>query len=182
MHNASLKKFAFNNLAESLYPSMIDIIDHITNTGKVSDSTVSKLKLVLVEMLTNSLKHSGGGETIIEVAVTGAQIAIKKIDTGNGLTISSNQNLMVWPLPGKHYGNKVITVYTDASAILNARLTNNCRLQFFIEEVTETGPLDINTLTEHFGLMIITRACDTFTYEFDIDTCTNNFTAIINKM
>ena len=181
MPGAQSKKFVFNNHADGLYPLVTEVIEYIIQKEKIADDTIAKLKLVLVELLTNSLKHSGGEKTTIEVATKGDQITIKKTDSGNGLAIRCNGNLLEWPLPGKHHANRVLTVYTDANVILKAKLTNNCCLQFFIEETEQTGPLDINALTEHFGLMIITRACQTFVYEFDIDSCTNNFTASINK-
>jgi two-component sensor histidine kinase len=181
MAAAQSKKFVFNNHADGLYPLVTEVIEYITQKEKIGDDTVSKLKLVLVELLTNSLKHSGGDKTTIEVATKGNQITIKKTDSGKGLTIRCGENLLEWPLPGKHHANRMLIVYTDANAVLKAKLTNNCCLQFFIEETEQTGPLDINALTEHFGLMIITRACQAFVYEFDIHSCTNNFTVSINK-
>lgn len=182
MPGAQSKKFVFNNHADGLYPLVTEVIAYITQKEKISDDTISKLKLILVELLTNSLKHSGGEKTTLEVATNGTQLTIKKTDSGNGLAIRYEENLLEWPLPGKHHANRILTVYTDSNAILKAKLTNNCCLQFFIEETEQTGPLDINALTEHFGLMIITRACHTFGYEFDIDSCTNTFTASINTM
>ena len=176
MPGAKSKKFVFNNHADGLYPLVLDVIEYISQKEKIDDDTVSKLKLILVELLTNSLKHSGGEKTTLEITTTGGQIIIKKTDRGNGLAIHCGENLLEWPLPGKHHANKVLTVYADANAILKAKLLNNCCLQFFIDETEQPGPLDINTLTEHFGLMIITRACDVFEYGFDIDTCTNTFT------
>ncbi|MFA6248892.1 MAG: hypothetical protein WC615_18255 [Mucilaginibacter sp.] len=182
MANTTTQKFVFNNQADGLYPLVTDVMAHITQQQKTDEDTITKLKLVLVEFLTNSLKHSGAEETTIEITTTGNQITIRKTDRGNGLAIRCNGNLLEWPLPGKHHANRVLTVYANADAILKAKLTNNCGLQFFIEETEQTGQLDINTLTEHFGLLIITRASNTFAYEFDIDSCTNSFTASVTSM
>jgi len=135
--------------------------------------------MILVELLTNSLKHSGQDNTVLKVGTAGNKISIRKTDTGNGLAVRCGENLLEWPLPGRHHTDEIITIYSDSSAVLKAKLHNNCCLRFFIEETEETNPVNISSLAEHFGLMIITRACDTFDYEFDIDTCTNCFTVTL---
>jgi anti-sigma regulatory factor (Ser/Thr protein kinase) len=167
------KKYLYSNNADGLYPLVLTIMEDI---GQVNDGASFKLKIILVELLTNSLKHSGQDKTTIEVTASGNNITIKKTDTGNGLAVRCSDYLLEWPLPGMHHTNKVLIVYTDAGAILKAKLSDNCNLHFFIEESEETDTIDINSLAEHFGLMIITRACDVFEYRFDIDTCTNIFT------
>ncbi|RYU92109.1 ATP-binding protein [Mucilaginibacter terrigena] len=167
------KKYVFNNNADGMYPLVLTIIEDL---GQINEHTAFKVKMILVELITNSLKHSGQGDTTIAITASGNIITIKKTDTGNGLAVRCGNNLLEWPLPGKHHAGKIITVYNDSSAVLKAKLHNNCMLLFFIEETEETDPIDINSLAEHFGLMIITRACDKFEYGFDIDTCTNSFT------
>jgi anti-sigma regulatory factor (Ser/Thr protein kinase) len=173
MPDTVIKKYVFNNNADGLYPLVLAIIEDI---GGVDEETAFRLKMILVELLTNSLKHSGEDETTLEVTASGHNIIIKKTDTGNGLVVRCGDYLLEWPLPGNHHAGKIITVYNDSGAVLKARLQNNCCLEFFIEETEELDAIDINSLAEHFGLMIVTRACDTFEYAFDIDTCTNSFT------
>ncbi|MDB5126255.1 ATP-binding protein [Mucilaginibacter sp.] len=169
------KKFVFNNNTDGLYPLVLAVIEYVRQNIQVDESTEFKLKMILVELLTNSLKHSGQDNTVLKIRTAGNKISIRKTDKGNGLAVRCGENLLEWPLPGRHHTDEIITIYSDSSAILKAKLHNNCCLRFFIEEVEETNPVNISSLAEHFGLMIITRACDTFDYEFDIDTCTNNF-------
>lgn len=177
MAGSSLNKFVFNNIADEIYALAMAVIEY---TGQKDDATVSKLKMILVELLTNSLKHSGQEESIIEVETSGNNITIKKIDAGNGFALRCGDNLMEWPLPGRHHTDEIVTIYSDNGAILKANLESNCALQFFIEEAEEPGIIDIDSLSEHFGLMIITRSCDKFTYTFDIDTCTNTFSVSLS--
>lgn len=175
MPDINTKTFVFNNQADDLYPLVIEITTHIQQHAKVNETTQAKLKMILVELLTNALKHARQSITTIKVELTGNGIVIQKTDTGNGLAIQCGNNLLEWPLPGVHHTGTVITIYGDSNAVLKVKLHDNCDLQFFIEETPVGGPIDINSLAEHFGLMIITRAADTFTYHFDIDTCSNNF-------
>lgn len=175
MPGINTKNFIFNNQADGLYPLVMDVLTYIQQHAKVSEATQAKLKMILVELLTNALKHAHPSATTIKVELTGDRILIQKTDTGNGLTIHNDNGLLEWPLPGIHHAGNIIAIYSDSKAVLKAKLQDNCNLQFFIEETEETGPIDINSLAEHFGLMIITRSCDAFTYKFDIDTCSNNF-------
>lgn len=171
------KNFVFNNQADGLYPLTIEVVKYTQQHTQISETTQANLKMILVELLTNALKHARQSDTTLKIELTGDKINIQKTDSGNGLAISSGDNLLEWPLPGMHYAGNIITIYNDANAMLKAKLQDNCNLQFFIEETEEINPIDINNLAEHFGLMIITRSCDTFTYHFDIDTCSNNFIA-----
>jgi len=175
MPDINTKTFVFDNHADGLYPLVTDMIAYIHQHAQVSEATTQRLKVTMIELLTNALKHASQSATAIKVELTEDKVSIQKKDTGNGLAIFCHQNFMEWPLPGVHHTGKVITIYSNGDATLKANLKDNCTLQFFIEETENTDPVDINTLAEHFGLMIITRACNTFTYYFDVDTCSNNF-------
>jgi hypothetical protein len=43
----------------------------------------------------------------------------------------------------------------------------------------QDSPLDVSNLMEHFGLLIITKASDNFTYEYDIAKGLNTFSVYI---
>ncbi len=131
-----------------------------------------------MELLTNALKHSGGAQTEVWLHADQDDIIIKKTDTGQPLTIYCNGIKYEWPLPGNHQAGRTVCVYSGNGSNLNVAGKNNCFVHFLVEE---TGPeeTDLLRLPEHFGLMIIARACSSFAYKFDIDTCTNTFTAVI---
>jgi anti-sigma regulatory factor (Ser/Thr protein kinase) len=175
MPDINTKTFLFNNHADGLYPLVTDMIAYVHQYAQVSEAITARLKMIMVELLTNAIKHANQSTTAIKVELTGNKVSIQKKDPGNGLAILCGENLLEWPLPGVHHAGKIITIYNNGDTALKAKLKDNCNLQFFIEETENVHPVDINTLAEHFGLMIITRACDTFTYHFDVDSCTNNF-------
>ncbi|MEO7214399.1 ATP-binding protein [Mucilaginibacter sp.] len=172
------KQLTFNHTADELYPLVLEGVDFLQHGAGVAGDTLTKVKLVLMELLTNALKHSDGGKTEIELYLDPENITIKKNDTGNPLVVYSGGIKHEWPLPGNHQAGRTVCVYSWNGCNLSIALKNNCRAEFLVEE---TGPeqTDLLNLPEHFGLMIIARACSSFEYEFEIDTCKNEFTAVI---
>jgi len=181
MPGAISKEFIFNNNAGDIYHLLTDIIDYIERSGSVEEHTISKLKMVLVELLTNSLKHSGGDKSIMLITLSPDEITIRKTDTGNALAIKQEDGRLQWPLSPQQEFAAEIEVYRDLSCTLKARLNGACRVQFFIEEFEAYQMPDLSKLTEHFGFMILARACNSFEYEFDITNGTNNFTVALGK-
>jgi len=175
------RKFIFDNQAESLYALTVEMTDHVKLHVNPDEAILLKLRLILVELLTNAVKHSVGQESVIEIIHLPGKINIKKSDIGATLSLRSEGVTYDWPLPGRHYKNSVISIYGDDTCTLKGKLTNNCRIAFSIEEnvMENSYESNVRNLTEHFGLMIITRACDSFEYEFEIDNCTNHFIATL---
>ncbi|OOQ61807.1 ATP-binding protein [Mucilaginibacter pedocola] len=171
------KQFQFNNTAEELYPLTIAVVEFLKQQGAGEDA-IRTIKLVLMELLTNSLKHCGGEQTIVDVTIAEGSITLIRHDKGNPMAINIDGHRMEWPLAGNHQGGRTINIYSDHIGLLRGALANNRQIKFFVEEI-EPEETDMLQLPEHFGLMIITRACRSFDYEFDIDTCTNKFTAAI---
>ncbi|RWY50316.1 ATP-binding protein [Mucilaginibacter gilvus] len=172
------KQLIFNYAADELYPLVLEGVHFLQQKTAMEDGVLPKVKLVLMELLTNALKHNGGAQTEVWLQVDKGNIIIKKTDKGNPLVIHCGGINHEWPLPGNHQAGRKVCIYSGNGSNLNAAVKNNCLVQFLVEE---TGPeeTDLLRLPEHFGLMIIARACSRFAYEFDIDTCTNTFTAVI---
>ncbi|RFZ84996.1 hypothetical protein DYU05_05165 [Mucilaginibacter terrenus] len=174
----ALHHYTFNNKAEELYPLVSTVEQLLQSVAHASSAAGFRAKAALTELLTNAIKHAGDAETTIEVIVDDQAILIKKLDSGEPLVLTSDGLKYVWPLPGVHHQEKTITIYGDDELVLKARFINNTEVTFYTEELLNLHP-DAGHLPEHFGLMIIARACSHFSYRFDIDTCTNIFTVII---
>jgi anti-sigma regulatory factor (Ser/Thr protein kinase) len=172
------KKYIFNNQAVELYNLTLAIVNNISETVKVDEHLAFKLKMVLVELLTNSLKHSGQNETTLETELSADKIIIKKTDRGEAFAINTAQAQLKWPVPAENVGGSIV-IYEDAIASLNVTIPQASKAIFFVKdhELVDAGTDSINTLSEHFGLLIITRACNSFRYEFDPKNGTNHFIA-----
>lgn len=175
------KRFTFNNQADDLYLSIVEITGAINQVVAVSDGVNFKIKIILTELLTNAIKHAGCSTTTIDFAVNGTELTITKSDSGEAFSATVDGINREWPLPGRHIKQQLIKVYGDDNSALMVKIENNCDVSFFIEEQLPDNINcgDVNQLPEHFGLMIIARAADQFKYHFDIDSCANNFVATI---
>lgn len=176
----SSKEFTFNNTADTLYKKVVDIAGFLEECG-VSTPVVDNSKPVLVELLTNAVKHSGAISTLIKVNVDENEILINKVDWGNPLTLNILGRQLVWPVPANSK-KEIISIYNDFNCTLKAKLQLGNRVLFFVEDFNETHQMpDIGIVTEHFGLLIIASACTTFEYYYDTNGATNNFIATISR-
>ncbi|AYL95855.1 hypothetical protein [Mucilaginibacter celer] len=178
-----MKKFVFNNETEGIYPLTLQITDYIKNIAEqfIDEDVSFRVRTILIELLTNSLKHHSEQTTLIEVSLKNNKLSIKKLDKGQPFQIKTRQYLLKWPLPLDVLKKNEIAVYGDDFGTLKGRLKNSNKLEFYTEDV-DVQYVDrevIKGLNEHYGLMIITRASDVFNYEYKPGTGANNFTSII---
>jgi len=178
-----LKKFVFNNETEGIYPLTVQIISYIQNIAKdiVDDDAGFRIKIILLELLTNSLKHMGDDVTRIGIDLKNDKLYISKQDKGRPLQINTRQALLTWPLTQSKFTQNEIAIYGDDFGTLKGRVKNSNQLEFFTEDfdVRYVDRETIMGLNEHYGLMIIARASDAFNYKHKPGTGVNTFTSVI---
>lgn len=138
-----------------------------------------KVRTIISELLTNTIKHTDQKDSLLELTISGNQLHIVRLDKCSPLQFSATDTrpALIWPLPPEHCHIKHI-VYADD---LNT-LFVEAELQGVAHFTTWQNPSDlfnVNTLQEHFGLLMVTLSADTFTYRYDHQTRENIFTAII---
>lgn len=155
----------------------------ISKTHQPVDLTImSKIKWVLSEMLSNVIKHSGVNECRLNMMISEKQLIIEKEDSGNPLALNDfdNNKKITWPLR-QTTENQNFQIYHNGIDSLRVRTAGQNKAIFFIDEFKDLkvpeSPIDIS---EHFGLLIMTKASDTFMYEFDPDKKVNRFTSNFN--
>ena len=169
----------FNSNREGIPGTLNLCLDHIRQ--KAGDSPLhgdlmAKIKWVLMELLTNAVKHSGERETVLKIGLTMDALILEKEDYGKPLVlVGQDKKKIMWPLenmirpvdfPIYHNGMDSLCVRTDESG----------RAIFFIEELAELEmPALLSDTSEHFGLLIMTKASDEFAYEHEPDTGLNRF-------
>lgn len=142
----------------------------------LDEDMVAKIKWVIMELLTNAVKHSGERESILRIGLTVDAVILQKEDYGKPLTlVGQDRKKIMWPLedmvrpvdfPIYHNGMDSLCVRTDESG----------RAIFFIEELAELEmPALLSDTSEHFGLLIMTKASDEFAYEHEPDSGLNRF-------
>jgi anti-sigma regulatory factor (Ser/Thr protein kinase) len=162
------KQFEFlnsNATTISVLRQILDYIKTVLPANTEADTLLFKTKVIITELLTNALKHSGSNSTLIDIKVTKKILTITKTDQGNPLSLIDKTNLT----------RDRITVTSDALHTLHARSTAKDQVQFLFEENNLDNITVIDNIVEHFGLLIITKAADIFVYTYDHHARSNTF-------
>ncbi|GAA4316018.1 hypothetical protein GCM10023149_12850 [Mucilaginibacter gynuensis] len=168
----SYKDFVFLNARPALTSSLRQALDHIKSIlpGYPDLEEIQfKAKSIITELLTNGFKHAGTETVHIIVSVEDDTLIIKRTEYGNP-----------FPLPwlNEPLNTKKCISY-DVMHFLYAVNEPGNRVRFLVEDSAEDEP-DINDITEHFGLLIITKCADEFIYHFDEATKENHFIVKVN--
>jgi anti-sigma regulatory factor (Ser/Thr protein kinase) len=169
----------FNSNREGIPGTLNLCLNHIrqkVSGPPLDEDIMAKIKWVIMELLTNAVKHSGERESVLKITLTTDAVILQKEDYGKPLTlVGQDKKKIIWPLedmvrpldfPIYHNGMDSLCVRTDESG----------RAIFFIEELVELEmPALLSDTSEHFGLLIMTKASDEFAYEHEPDTGLNRF-------
>lgn len=181
MDTAVRQQMVFTNKQEMIYPFLKDVVAFIKNNlpGKGAQ-VVFKSKMIVSELLTNSIKHANDEFTFIELVTYNDTFIIRRIDNGKPFNLKSpdgEKDMLQWPLIAPH--KTPIKIHTDHLNGLFAHIISPYSLSFYAKSYTNEEVI-LPDISEHYGLMIICRASDTFIYELDPASLKNTFTVIIN--
>ncbi len=137
--------------------------EQITFCNKVKRN----IKLILVELVTNSIKHSNDAEAHIRVSFNHSTLTIQKIE--KGLQIQFGSDTQQIPFVDV---NKTIQVSFSEKKKQHIKVINDYEFEF-VDAYQED--LTLNEIPEHFGLYIITLASDRFIYQHDPYSKENRF-------
>ena len=129
-----------------------------------------RIKLILIELITNSIKHSSDESGLIKLTIHHPSITIEKVDKGIHIKFSSES------LPFEEV-NKTIKVSFSEENNHQIKILDKYKFQF-LDPYKERITLDY--LPEHFGLYIITLASDKFIYQYDPHLEENSFIVSVN--
>jgi anti-sigma regulatory factor (Ser/Thr protein kinase) len=171
----SVKKleFEFGNSTETLITSLQYMLGHITGSippKADSEDILFRCKVIITELLTNAIKHAGLDSTLFDIETDGHQLIIQKTDRGapfyliNANSHSSTDNAE----------NKKL-ISADPLNSLYAVWESENRIRFASVESMDDDTLPVEQIMEHFGILIITRSSDEFTYTYHANTNSNIF-------
>ena len=176
------KVFHFNNESKSIHSLLSEIVSFI-KIHLPSDSyedKISSCKQILIELLTNGIKHSDTASSVITIVLADNQVSISKSDSGRMFYLDNYTGWppLQWPLEKKYLGEK-IRIYSDDINQLYAVIESDQRISFeLIEYPIGTLTNDTN-LMEHYGLLILRKLSDEFFYAYDPSAGSNLFRATI---
>jgi len=143
---------------------------------------LTKIKWVISEMLTNAVKHSGVDICRLKIIFSKKQLVIEKQDSGQPLILNNfdTGNKIIWPLQ-QQLENLNFQIYHNGMDSLRVRTDESDEATFFIDELLDVEmPALLTDISEHFGLLIITKASDKLTYKYDREKHMNRFRSHFN--
>jgi anti-sigma regulatory factor (Ser/Thr protein kinase) len=155
------------NRAEDILDYVNQVIHALGDRIRLDDRVRRNVKLILVELVTNSIKHSNDDEASIRVSFNHPTLTIQKVDKGLQIQFASNSK----QIPFVDI-NKTIQVSFSEKKKQHIKVLNQYEFEFV--DAYKEG-LELNSLPEHFGLYIITLASDRFIYRHDPLLMENRF-------
>jgi anti-sigma regulatory factor (Ser/Thr protein kinase) len=176
-------EFVFNNKIEEISDVLQACEDQIRDIKKTSPDSfaMAKIKWMVTELLTNAIKHCGTANCVLSIKISEAQIHIQRADQGKTLALTDPETemLLVWPLNSSAQAD--FQIYHNGMDSLKIKILDTESAMFFSEMLpTIEMPALLSESSEHFGLLIITKASDQFTYRYDPATKTNYFSCTMN--
>ncbi|BAV10237.1 hypothetical protein SAMN05421788_104392 [Filimonas lacunae] len=155
------------------------IEQHLPPLYTHSPSLLFYCKTILSELLTNTIKHAEQDATELLITLYPQYLTIIRRDQCPPLHFSctAQNTSLQWPLAASLLNTRHV-IYKDDLNVLHLQLT--AEGQAIFEAWQNTGnTFDINTLHEHYGLLMITLSSKIFTYLYDAGTQQNIFTATV---
>ncbi len=139
---------------------------------------LSKFKLVIMELLTNAMKHTKA-VSFLELEIEENEIVIRKIDTGSKFSFSDSKTGKVhcFPLTDFEYPTQIMAVFGD-NYTLDIIIKNENLIEFLEPiEVDYQSPQD---LPENYGLMVIRQCSTSFHYHYNVPEGKNTFEVVFD--
>ncbi len=174
------KSFLFHNKAEestSVINRCLKYLDDRRESLRVPELTKSKLKWTVTELLINGVKHSGESVSNLNFVFGESQLIVTKEDFGKPLKLKvfEGKKELVWPVDNADLGH-AFEVYRNGIDILLVQAKSNDEAHFIISEQEDISmPSLLEETSEHFGLMIIAKAADSFEYLWNRQKKSNIF-------
>ncbi|HEX7367603.1 MAG TPA: hypothetical protein VF273_10930 [Pelobium sp.] len=138
---------------------------------------LSKFKLVIMELLTNAMKHSKA-ISFLELEIAESKLIIKKIDSGSKFYFSNADTGLPYsfPLTGFGYPSQIKALLGN-NYTLNIIVKNENTIEFL--EPPEIDYLSLQEIPENFGLMVIRQCASSFHYHYNHPLGKNTFEVIL---
>lgn len=160
----------FDSMPANLLEEILLLIKTNIPNGEGTRELLFKSKFILTELLTNAIKHANTHEVKLNIEIKDGVVKFEKQDHGSPLILPKVKN--------DQFENAII-VTADVMHTLYA-VEKDGVAYFYCHENTVPF-IDTETdFPEHFGLLIITKAADEFSYQYNSETNLNTFTATVS--
>lgn len=172
MSGKVFRQFYLPNTRESMIHSLREIKnfigEYLPAHAAVGDIAF-KVEMVVVELLTNALKHVKDADSHIRVYMDDDWLSIEKTDFGARFNHNNFTDIFNHPV-----GYKILLNFDELHSIY-AVLEKDEHVRFICEVRKNRNKIDLNYVEEHFGLIIISKSAEEFTYNYDSASGLNRF-------
>jgi len=158
--------------AEGILPYVNEVLGLLHQHIELSEDKVRKIKLIIIELVTNSIKHSKDDNALIEFTFNHPTLTIQKVDKGLQIEFAGDSE----QIPFVEL-DRTIQVHLSESQQHHIKIIDPYRFKF-VDNYQEG--MSIEFMPEHFGLYIITLASDSFIYEHNPESLENRFIVHLN--
>ncbi|HTE00822.1 MAG TPA: hypothetical protein VK668_16130 [Mucilaginibacter sp.] len=166
-------QFEFNNSTDALISSLQHMLGYISDcmpANADSEDILFRCKVIITELLTNAIKHGGQDITLFDIEMNDHTLFIQKTDNGSPLYLINTHSHSTTDIDA----NKKL-ISADPLNSLYAAWEDESSIIFSCEESSIENFLSVEQVMEHFGILIITRSSDEFTYTYNKESHSNNF-------
>lgn len=143
------------------------VLSKIMDCKELNIKQQRKIKLILIELVTNSIKHSTNADSRIKLIIDNPSLTIQKLEKGLQIEFTSNEQ----QIPFEEI-DKTIKISFSKENKHHIQTLDKYKFKFlnpFAEDI------DIEQMPEHFGFYIITLASDSFIYQYDPEAKENHY-------
>jgi hypothetical protein len=148
------------------------VLDCLQEGVKLEVDIIRKIKLILVELVTNSIKHSNDEEALIQLSFNHPTLTIQKVDKGLQIEFTGDSD----QIPFVNVNKTIMVSFSDTK---KHHIKVLDKYQFKFLDAYKEG-ISLDYMPEHFGLYIITLASDSFVYQHDPKLQENRFIVNLN--
>ena len=155
------------NEADKIYDYTKHILGLILEHTVLDLTHQRRIKLIVVELITNSIKHSNGHPAQFQLIIDHPQLSILKLEKGLQIEFSSPQQI-----PFENIEEKLKISFSESNNHLIQPLD---KYKFKFLNPVQEDELSLDKMPEHFGFYIITLASDSFIYQYDPEMKENRY-------
>ena len=166
------RQFFLPNTRESMVESLREIrgfISEFLPANVVERDIIFKVEMVVTELLTNALKHVKDSESHMRIYIDNQWLSIEKTDFGTQFNPNNFADIFNHPV-----GYKILHSFDELHSVY-AVLENDNRVRFTCKPKIHRQEIDPTSVDEHFGMIIISKSAEEFTYNYDSDSGLNRF-------
>jgi len=142
------------------------VLAKILNYKILNIAHQQKIKMILVELITNSIKHSADHSSQIKLVIDKPSLSIQKFEKGLQIEFSASQQIPFEEI------DKILKISFSEENMHHIQPLDSYRFKFLNPH--KEG-FDIEHMPEHFGFYIITIASDSFIYQYDPEAKENRY-------